>query len=147
MNHDNPKLGVHIKNTERLRKAWCSFERSDMGGDDERQQFTSGVMLAFKPMGMMLFGVKPGMTVQCFISTREQLDVAFYGELPAMVFSRAHSYEQLQKMILESETNINEWAQFDTVNVGNIIRVLIKAPRPQMLHDVQVAMWGLAQDI
>lgn len=128
---------------QRESKAWCGFVRKDYSQSDEEQHFHADIMMEFKPVGLMLFGVKLGMTVQCYISTREQLDVAFYGTLPAMVFSRAQSYEQLQKMIMETEANINEWADFETVHVGQIIRVVLKAPRPHMLTEVQVAMWGL----
>lgn len=134
------KLEVFMNN-----KAWCSFEKAlSSPPDDEHAIFQSAPMRRFKPMGLMLFGVSKGMTVQCLIRNCDNLDVACYGSLPAYIFARAYSYEQLYKMLKEGEVNLNEWANFDTVEVGNIIRVRMQAPRPGMLHDVQVAMWGMS---
>lgn len=129
-------------------KAWCSFDKALASPpDDERAIFQSAPMRRFRPMGLMLFGVSKGMTVQCFIRSCDNLDVACYGTLPACIFARAYSYEQLHKMLSEGEVNLNEWANFDTVEVGNIIRVHLHAPRPGMLHETQVAMWGMAQSL
>jgi hypothetical protein len=126
-------------------KAWCSFEKVlNSPPDDERMMFQAAPMRHFKPLGLMLFGVSRGMTVQCLISNRDNMDVACYGTLPAVIFARAYTYEQLYKMLSEGEANLNEWADFDTVNVGNIIRIYITAPRPGMLHEVQCAMWGMS---
>lgn len=126
-------------------KAWCSFDKAlQSPPDDERVSFRSSPMKRFKPLGLMLFGVTVGMTVQCFIRNCDNIDVACYGTLPAVIFGRAYSYEQLYKMLSEGEVNLNEWADFDTVDVGNIITVHITAPRPGMLHNVQCAMWGIS---
>lgn len=137
------KLEVFMNN-----KAWCSFEKALASPpDDERAIFRAAPMRRFKPMGLMLFGVTKGMTVQCLIRNCDNLDVACYGTLPACIFARAYSYEQLYKLLKEGEINLNEWANFDTVDVGNIISLYLRAPRPGMLHDVQVAMWGMSHTL
>ncbi len=127
-------------------KAWCSFEKT-IGSppDDEHITFRAAPMRRFKPVGLMLFGISKGMTVQCLIQNCDNLDVAAYGTLPAQIFARAHSYDQLYRMLKEGEANLNEWADFMVVNVGNIIVLRLTAPRPGMLHDTQAAMWGIAQ--
>lgn len=86
------------------------------------------------------------MTVSCKISSRYNIDIAHYGTLPALIFGRARSYEHLKKLIEEGQEALNEWASFDTVGIGNTIQIYLKAPRPGMLLDVQVAMWGLSNE-
>jgi hypothetical protein len=125
-------------------KAWCGFESKGLSSDGLSMHYHASVMNYFKPIGLMLFNIYPGTTVQCFISTREQLDIAFYGTLPAQIFSRARSYEHLFQLMREEDTNLNEWANFAAVEVGNIIRIVLKNDRPDVLYNAQVAMWGIA---
>jgi hypothetical protein len=129
-------------------KAWCSFERTaDYRANDERIVFQCYPMKRFKPLGLMLFGVSKGMTVQCYIRNMDGLDVASYGTLPAQIFARAYSYEKLYQMLKEGEANLNEWADFAEVDVGNVLRIVLGAPRPGMLEEVQVAMWGMTHQL
>lgn len=122
-------------------KRWLPFE---FIGDrrSELVTFSAQPIVMFKPIGLMFWGLPPGAELlACQMMHRETI-LAGFGNLPAQIFSRAQSYEQLAALVDKGEEIFHDWMTAFELTPANVIRIILKSDIPSGFLHTQVAMWG-----
>jgi hypothetical protein len=129
-----------IRHNPIRRKVWLPLGLS--GGNLRNAFFSAQPYVPFKAMGLMLWDLPPDAVVDSFTICNVEVVLAGSGPLAAQIFARAGSYEQMQKLVEESDEEIDEWFDAPAMTPANRATLQLSSALGDF-SKTQAALWGL----
>lgn len=130
---------VRIISSNQRRESLCPFEWS------AGFCFQAMPQILFRPSGLIIWGAPPMASVeQIKVGNCEQLIVS-YGRLPARFFSSGDNFAAIMKLLAEGK-EYPSWGTWDTCEVGNILRIVIRDKDDKVLgpeDGIELLVWGI----
>ena len=98
--------------------------------------------IMFKPMGLMLWDLPHDAELKACRICNNEVVLASHGALPAKVFSRAQSYEDLKKLVEDGETLLGEWIESIPMTPANRASIDLSSNLEGGFQYTKAAFWG-----
>lgn len=137
------KYDICIPKVPRIIPTWLGFARVELYPTrDDILSFVGTPQLPFKGRGLMFFDVPRDATLDAvLVGTNAEVLVSYEG-IPARIFSRAHSLEEMRRRTELGEEEFNTWMELSVCEPGHLIRLNLTSQTPNGFMFTQAAMWG-----
>ncbi len=135
-----PRL-IRMPRPTKAVRMWLPLNRLDGSGDSTT--FSTQPDIVFKPCGLMFWNLPDDAILEICRVCNQEVVLAGYGPLPAKIFARAQSYEDLKKLVEDGETLFNEWISCPAVTPANRIYIILRS-KIGSFSNTQAAFWGNA---